>query len=71
VTHNEPVSRDDLACALGISGAHAWAIANALQTLGYAQLDDRQGAVEATPAASDSLDTRDRDEALLALKETE
>jgi hypothetical protein len=26
VTHNEAVSCDDLACALGVSAAHAWEI---------------------------------------------
>ncbi len=67
VTHNEPVSRDDLACALGVSGAQAWAIATALETLGYAQLNDRQASVEATPQASDPVDAHHRDEALEAL----
>src|SRR5947208_1228197 len=47
VTHNEAVSCDDLACALGVSSAHAWEIANTLQSRGYAIVDqsDRTAAV--------------------------
>jgi hypothetical protein len=40
VTHNEAVSRDDLACALGVSGARAWEVANTLQSRGQAVLDE-------------------------------
>src|SRR5438445_13824114 len=47
VTHNEAVSCDDLACALGVSSAHAWEIANTLQSRGFAIVDqsDRTAAV--------------------------
>src|SRR5439155_10856318 len=47
VTHNEAVSCDDLACALGVSSAHAWEIANTLRSRGYAIVDesDRTAAV--------------------------
>jgi biotin operon repressor len=40
VTHNEPVSCEDLACALGVSGAHAWEIANSLRLHGHATVDE-------------------------------
>ena len=40
VTHNEAVSCDDLACALGVSSAHAWEIAKTLQSCGCAIVDD-------------------------------
>jgi GNAT superfamily N-acetyltransferase/biotin operon repressor len=40
VTHNEAVSCDDLACALGVSSVHAWEIANTLKSRGYAIVDD-------------------------------
>ena len=42
-THNEGVSCDDLACALGVSSAHAWEIANTLQSRGYAIVDESEG----------------------------
>ena len=47
VTHNEAVSRDDLACALGVSGAEAWEIAANLQSLGRATLDEKGATVTA------------------------
>jgi DNA-binding IclR family transcriptional regulator len=40
VTHNEAVSSDDLACALGVSEGHAWEIANTLLARGYATVDE-------------------------------
>ena len=43
VTHNEAVSCDDLACALGVSSAHAWEIANTLQSRGYASSTNATG----------------------------
>ncbi len=47
VTHNEAVSREDLACALGVSGARAWEIARSLQSLGQAALDEDRATVTA------------------------
>ena len=47
VTHNEAVSRDDLACALGVSGAQAWEIAANLKSLGHATLDEKAATVTA------------------------
>lgn len=52
ITHNEAVSCDDLACALGVSDAHAWQIAISLQSLGYAVLDEQNALITATPQAS-------------------
>ncbi len=40
LTHNEPVSFDDLACALGVSAAHAREIADTLQAHGQATLNE-------------------------------
>ena len=48
VTHNEAVSRDDLACALGVSPERAWEIAGRLRTLGRAVLDESAATVTAT-----------------------
>lgn len=39
VTHNEAVSCDDLACALGVSRATAWEIASTLESRGYATVN--------------------------------
>ena len=50
ITHNEAVSRDDLACALGVSADRAWEIATKLQSLGHADLDEE--AATATAIAS-------------------
>jgi len=55
LTHNEPVLREDLACALGISHGEVQALAIKLQTLGYAVVDDANGTVAATPAADTAL----------------
>jgi biotin operon repressor len=41
VTHNAPVTRDDLACALGISSGDVWDLAQELQTQGQVTLDER------------------------------
>jgi hypothetical protein len=67
VTHNEPVSRSDLACALGVSNAAAWDIAIALETLGYARLDNGHESVEATPQASDPVDASQLAQAFAAV----
>jgi DNA-binding IclR family transcriptional regulator len=56
VTHNEPVTRDDLACALGISSAEVWDLAGKLQTVGQVELDEHDQSVAATPAASEPGD---------------
>jgi GNAT superfamily N-acetyltransferase len=50
-THNEAVSCDDLACALGVSSAHAREIANTLQSRGYAIVDES----DKTAAVSDVM----------------
>jgi DNA-binding IclR family transcriptional regulator len=69
VTHNEPVTCNDLACALGVTDARVWSIATRLRTLGYATLDERQATVEATALATDPTDQHRRDELLRALEE--
>lgn len=48
VTHNEAVSCDDLACALGVSKANAWEIASTLQSHGYATVDEGARTATAT-----------------------
>jgi biotin operon repressor len=53
--HNEPVVREDLACALGISDGEVQALAIKLQTLGFAVVDDANDTVAATPAADTAL----------------
>jgi hypothetical protein len=68
VTHNEPVTCNDLACALGVTDARVWAIATRLRTLGYATLDERTATIEATALASEPTDQRQRDELLRALE---
>jgi Mn-dependent DtxR family transcriptional regulator len=55
LTHNEPVLRGDLACALGISQSDVQALAIKLQTLGYAVVDEAHDTVAATPAADTAL----------------
>jgi Mn-dependent DtxR family transcriptional regulator len=55
LTHNEPVLRGDLACALGISHGEVQELANKLQTLGYAVVDDANDTVAATPAADTAM----------------
>jgi biotin operon repressor len=52
LTHNEPVSCDDLACALGVRRTDVQALAIRLQTQGYVVVVD-ENAVAATPAAND------------------
>ncbi len=69
VTHNEPVSLDDLACALGIADARVRAIATRLRTLGYATVDENTATVEATAKATEPTDQARRDELLRALEE--
>jgi biotin operon repressor len=48
VTHNEAVSRADLACALGVSSELAWEVAARLRTLGRAVVDEGAATVTAT-----------------------
>jgi len=55
LTHNEPVLREDLACALGISDGEIQELAIKTQTLGYALVDDANDTVAATPAADTAL----------------
>jgi Mn-dependent DtxR family transcriptional regulator len=69
VTHNEAVSREDLACALGVSTARVWDIAIKLRDIGYVEMDDRADTVTATPRASDAIDLKGRDELLAALED--
>ena len=56
LTHNEAVSRDDLACALGVSDERVWEIALKLQSLGYAVLDEQNAMITATPQANNPAD---------------
>ena len=51
ITHNEAVSREDLACALGVSADRAWEIASKLQTLGHADLDEKDATATAIVAS--------------------
>jgi biotin operon repressor len=55
VMHNEPVSSEDLACALRLSRAEVQELAIRLQTQGYAVLDADHDTVAATPAADAAL----------------
>ena len=55
ITHNEPVSAVDLACALGMTRSEVQELAARLQTLGYAVVDDDNETVAATPAADAAL----------------
>jgi hypothetical protein len=69
ITHNEPVSRDDLACALNVTGSRMWGIATRLRALGYATLDESKGTIEATALAAEPIDQQRRDQLLRALEE--
>jgi biotin operon repressor len=51
ITHNEPVSCEDLACALGMTHSGVQQLAAKLQTLGYVIVDGDNEMVAATPAA--------------------
>ena len=55
ITHNEPVSDVDLACALGMTRPGVEELAIRLQELGYAVIDDHNGTVAATAAADAAL----------------
>ena len=55
ITHNEAVSYDDLACALGVSEARVCEIAAKLRALGYAELDEQTSMLTATPEASSRI----------------
>jgi len=57
LTHNEPVSFEDLACALGMRRAGVHALATRLQTQGYAVVNTDDDTVAATPAADVALRT--------------
>ncbi len=51
ITHNEAVSRDDLACALGVSADRAWEIVTNLQSLGHAALDEEAATATTTTSS--------------------
>jgi DNA-binding IclR family transcriptional regulator len=51
ITHNEPVSYEDLACALGIRPAGVQELVSRLGTQGYAVVDDDNETAAATPEA--------------------
>ena len=51
LTHNEPVSCEDLACALGLPRSDVRAVALELQVKGFAVVDVDHDTVEATPNA--------------------
>ena len=55
ITHNEPILRVDLGCALGITQAGVEELALRLQTLGYAVVDQDNGTVAATAGADAAL----------------
>ena len=55
VTHNEPVSCVDLACALRMTRGGVQELAIRLQTLGYAVVDHDSDTVAATPGADAAL----------------
>ena len=55
LTHNEPVSCEDLACALSMRRADVHALAVRLQTQGYAVVDTDNDTVAATPGADAAL----------------
>jgi biotin operon repressor len=57
LTHNEPVSCDDLACALGIRRAEVQVLATRLQTKGFAVVDTDNDTVAATAAADPAVHT--------------
>ena len=52
LTHNEPVSCEDLSCALGLPRVDVRALAIELQAQGFAVLDADNDTVEATSAAA-------------------
>jgi DNA-binding IclR family transcriptional regulator len=58
LTHNEPVTCEDLACALGMRRAGVRALAIGLETQGYAVVDTDGDTVTATPEADAVLRTR-------------
>ncbi len=55
LTHNEPVSCEDLACALRLQRADVEALAIGLQVQGLAVIDVDNDTIEATPAADAAL----------------
>jgi NCAIR mutase (PurE)-related protein len=55
VTHNEPVLRADLACALGVTDAGINELATRLQALGYAVVNHDNNTVAATAEADAAL----------------
>lgn len=69
VTHNEPVSYDDLACALGVSSGRVGEIANVLQRIAYVVLDETSDMVIATPRAADANDATLRADLLASLQD--
>jgi Mn-dependent DtxR family transcriptional regulator len=59
ITHNEPVSSVDLACALGMTRPGVEELANRLQALGYTVIHD-DGTVTATAAADVAMQSLPR-----------
>ena len=59
ITHNEPVSGVDLACALGMTRPGVEELANRLQALGYTVIHD-DGTVTATAAADVAMQSLPR-----------
>lgn len=57
LTHNEPVSCEDLACALGMRRAEVAALGVRLQMQGYAIVDSDNDTVAPTPNADAALRT--------------
>ena len=55
ITHNEPVSSEDLACALDMTRAGVQALAIRLQALGYPTVDNANDTVAATSLAEPAL----------------
>jgi DNA-binding IclR family transcriptional regulator len=55
LTHNEPVSCEDLACALGLPLSDIRALALGLQVRGFAVVDGDHDTVEATSDADAAL----------------
>jgi biotin operon repressor len=57
LTHNEAVSCEDLACALGMQREGVRALALSLQAQGFAVIGNDSDMVTATPAADAALRT--------------
>lgn len=55
LTHNEPVSCEDLACVLRLQRAEVRALAIGLQAQGFAVVDVNNDTIEATPSTDAAL----------------